>query len=58
MFYKYGDRIRGRSRLITQMREDQEKSQKRAARARRHHERERVFGDVEKEGVLNMVAEK
>ncbi|CAG8971027.1 hypothetical protein HYALB_00005265 [Hymenoscyphus albidus] len=39
VFYKWGDRIRAKSPLIRQMREDQEKSQKRAARARRHVER-------------------
>jgi hypothetical protein len=38
-FYKYGDRIRARSPLIKQMREDQERSQKRADKARRRQER-------------------
>lgn len=39
VFYKWGDRIRARSPLIRQMREDQEKSQKRAARAKRNTEK-------------------
>jgi hypothetical protein len=39
VFYKWGDRIRARSPMIRHMREDLEKSQKRAARAKRHQER-------------------
>lgn len=39
VFYKWGDRIRARSPLIRQMREDQEKSQKRAARAKKAAEK-------------------
>ncbi|EPE26017.1 MFS general substrate transporter [Glarea lozoyensis ATCC 20868] len=39
VFYKWGDRIRARSPMIKQMREDNEKGQKRAARAKRHQER-------------------
>jgi len=34
VFYKYGDSIRSKSPLIQQMREDQEKSEKRAAKAK------------------------
>ncbi|TVY80618.1 Citrinin biosynthesis cluster MFS transporter mrr1 [Lachnellula suecica] len=54
VFYKWGDRIRARSPLIIQMRADAEKSQKRAARAKRRGERE-VMGDGEKERVANTV---
>lgn len=39
VFYKWGSRIRAKSPLIRQMREDQEKSEKRAARAKKMQER-------------------
>lgn len=39
VFYKWGSKIRARSPLIRQMREDQERSEKRAARARKQQER-------------------
>ncbi|KAH8595280.1 major facilitator superfamily domain-containing protein [Bisporella sp. PMI_857] len=41
-FYKYGDKIRSKSPLIRQMREDQEKSEARAARAKNLAERKRA----------------
>ncbi|RDW84953.1 putative benomyl resistance protein-1 [Coleophoma cylindrospora] len=44
VFYKWGKQIRMRSPLIKRLREDQEKSEKRAARARRHAARRN--GDV------------
>jgi len=43
VFYKYGERIRAKSPLIRQMREDQEKSEKRAAKSRLAAERKRVL---------------
>jgi hypothetical protein len=61
VFYKWGSKIRAKSPLIRQMREDQEKSEKRAARARRVQERraalgrgeaDEAAGDPEKEGVV------
>ena len=65
VFYKWGSKIRARSPLIRQMREDQEKSEKRAARARKLQERraatergevmiadEAGVADPEKEGVV------
>ena len=39
VFYKWGAKIRARSPLIRRMREDQERSEKRAARARKIEER-------------------
>ena len=39
IFYRWGERIRSNSRLITKMREDQERSEKRAARAKARQER-------------------
>jgi hypothetical protein len=39
IFYKYGDRIRAKSRLIKQLREDQERSEQRAEKARKRAER-------------------
>lgn len=61
VFYKYGDRIRAKSPMIKQMREDLEKSQKRAERAKRQQEKlalergnfkasDNVVVDVENEG--------
>ena len=61
VFYKWGHKIRARSPMIKQMRADLEKSQKRAARAKRHQEKlaldrgdikanDNVVVDVEKEG--------
>lgn len=60
VFYKWGDRIRAKSPLIKQMREDMEKSQKRAAKAKRRQERRGEIGvngegDVEKEAVSKTV---
>ena len=60
VFYKYGERIRSKSPLIRQMREDQEKSERRAAKARNLNSRQaqtsenevvldKEKGDVEKE---------
>ena len=64
VFYKWGTKIRARSPLIRQMREDQERSEKRAARARRQEERRAAIergevmianeagaADPEKEGI-------
>ena len=39
VFYRWGAKIRARSPLIRQMREDQEKSERRQAKARRAEER-------------------
>ncbi|KAH6682497.1 major facilitator superfamily domain-containing protein [Halenospora varia] len=39
VFYKWGDKIRAKSPLIKQMREDQERSNKRAERAKRHQQK-------------------
>ncbi|KAI5863782.1 polyamine transporter 3 [Durotheca rogersii] len=39
VFYRYGEKIRARSPIIRQMREDQEKNERRAARAKRWRER-------------------
>lgn len=39
VFYKWGSKIRAKSPLIRQMREDQEKSERRAAKARKLQER-------------------
>jgi len=60
VFYKWGDRIRAKSPLIRQMREDMEKSQKRAAKAKkRQDKRGEVWvnseGDVEKEAASKTV---
>ncbi|TVY17787.1 Citrinin biosynthesis cluster MFS transporter mrr1 [Lachnellula arida] len=52
VFYKWGDRIRARSPLIRQMREDMEKSQKSVASARHEGDREE---DVEKEAATQTV---
>jgi hypothetical protein len=65
VFYKWGSRIRARSPLIRQMREDQEKSEKRAARARKLQERKAAMergevmvadeegtGETEKHGIV------
>ena len=61
VFYKYGDKIRARSPLIKQMRADQERSQKRAQRAKRRQEKLAgggaapdggEQGDVEKDVVM------
>ena len=49
VFYKWGSRIRAKSPLIRQMREDQEKSEKRAARAKKMQERKAA---TEKGGVM------
>ena len=46
VFYKWGERIRNKSRLITRMREDQERSEKRAARAKARQERRNGNGEV------------
>ena len=61
VFYKWGAKIRSKSPLIRQMREDQEKSERRAEKARKAEERrvmrerghamradELEFGDPEK----------
>lgn len=71
VFYKWGTGIRARSPLIRQMREDQERSEKRAARARRMLERraatergevvvadEAGNADPEKEGAQPVTTEK
>jgi hypothetical protein len=62
VFYRWGEQIRARSPLIRQMREDMEKSQTRAARAKRHLERSEKgeltlngAGDVEKEAAMKTV---
>ncbi|CZT42598.1 probable benomyl/methotrexate resistance protein [Rhynchosporium secalis] len=52
VFYKYGDRIRARSPLIKQMREDAERNRKRAAAGERRKQRKEeaelgITGDVE-----------
>ncbi|KAI1464817.1 MFS general substrate transporter [Daldinia caldariorum] len=39
IFYRYGEKIRSKSTIIRQMREDQEKNERRVARAQRHRER-------------------
>lgn len=65
VFYKWGSKIRARSPLIRQMREDQERSEKRAAKARKLQERrlanergevvladENGGGETEKEGAV------
>ncbi|KAK6953699.1 hypothetical protein Daesc_006004 [Daldinia eschscholtzii] len=39
IFYRYGEKIRSKSTIIRQMREDQEKNEHRIARAKRHRER-------------------
>jgi len=36
VFYKWGDKIRAKSPLIKQMRDDQERAQKRVAKAKRN----------------------
>ncbi|KAI1804439.1 MFS general substrate transporter [Daldinia bambusicola] len=38
IFYRYGEKIRSKSTIIRQMREDQEKNERRAARAKRRRE--------------------
>jgi len=43
VFYKYGEKIRAKSPLIRQMREDQEKSEKRAAKSKAAADRKRVL---------------
>lgn len=60
VFYKFGPQIRAKSPLIKQMREDQTKAEKRAARAQKRQGRlqtEQIEGtenrDVEKEAVVN-----
>ncbi|KAF3059552.1 putative transporter mfs2 [Daldinia childiae] len=39
IFYRYGEKIRSKSTIIRQMREDQEKNERRVARAKKHKER-------------------
>ncbi|KAG9242924.1 major facilitator superfamily domain-containing protein [Calycina marina] len=52
VFYKYGDRIRSKSPLIRQMKEDQERSEKRAIKAKKAAEKRRVGGvDYEEKGL-------
>jgi hypothetical protein len=46
VFYKWGDRIRSKSRLIRTMRGDQERNEKRAARAKVRQERRGGNGEV------------
>jgi len=50
VFYKWGKSIRMRSPLIRKLREDQEKSERRAERARRKHEKENA-GRIEAAGI-------
>lgn len=39
IFYRYGEKIRSKSTIIRQMREDQEKNERRVARAKKYRER-------------------
>lgn len=51
IFYKWGSKIRAKSPLIKQMREEQERNDKRAARAKRKEERKAAMG-TETGGVM------
>ncbi|KAF7943394.1 hypothetical protein EAE96_011320 [Botrytis aclada] len=51
IFYKWGSKIRAKSPLIKQMREEQERNDKRAARTRRKEEKKMAM-DAENEGVM------
>lgn len=52
IFYKWGSKIRAKSPLIKQMRDEQERNDARAARAKRKSEKKAMM-DAAKEGVIN-----
>ncbi|KAI1372173.1 polyamine transporter 3 [Hypoxylon crocopeplum] len=52
IFYRYGERIRARSSVIRQMREDQEKNERRAARTQRRRARARDDEEKSREPTL------
>lgn len=63
VFYKWGEKIRARSPLIRKLREDQERSEKRAEKAKKNQDRKSATergevmradeaGDIDKEGVI------
>lgn len=66
VFYKWGDKIRAKSPLIKRLREDQERSQKRAAKAKIKQDKDNARGavtmngdaDVEKEAAEKTTSEK
>ncbi|KAI2627833.1 polyamine transporter 3 [Hypoxylon sp. NC1633] len=58
VFYKYGERIRGKSRVIRKMREDQEKNERRAARTKRRKARQQGQENSGEPGIMNEVGER
>lgn len=58
IFYRYGERIRAKSPVIRQMREDQEKNERRAARAIRRKARLQVEESAVEPGLMKEVGKK
>lgn len=49
-FYRYGDRIRSKSRVIRQMREERARAERRRVRLERRKERKKIMGVMDGEG--------
>lgn len=58
VFYRYGEKIRSKSSIIRQMREDQERNERRVERAQRRHVRQQTGEKTDEPPLMREVGEK